>query len=295
MASIKKRKVGNKHYFYLEHSFKLNGKAKVLSRYLGSKIPGNMEELKEVIEFEALRKALIGKLLKIKKNYSKSLHKYPPAEKKKFLEEFIIHFVYDSSKIEGSSLTYKDTMGLFIHGVTPKNKPIKDVRESEGYRKAFYSMVKYKGELNLEKMKEWHKMIFEDSTPYIAGKIRLHKIIVTGSRVSFPHPEHMHSLLKEFFRWYANNKNKCNPVELAALAHLKFVTIHPFSDGNGRISRLLANFVLRRLGYPLFNIKFGDRMSYYKSLETSQLWDNDKHFVRFFMKKYITSHEKYLH
>ena len=294
MAVVKKRKIGKRNYYYLEHSFKVNGKVKVLSKYLGSEVPGNIEELKDDIEFEALRKVLAWQLLRIKKNYDKEINKYPAAEREKAIEDFIIHFIYDSSKIEGSSLTYKDTVGLFLHGVSPKNKPIKDVQEAEGYREAFYAMVEYKGEMTLEKVKEWHKMIFKVSMPYIAGKIRKHKIIVIGSRVSFPHSERLPSMLKNFFLWYVHNKHNYNPVEFSALVHLKFVTIHPFSDGNGRISRLLANYVLHRAGYPLFNMKFGDRMSYYKNLETSQLWDKDKHFVRFFMKKYIKSHKKYL-
>ena len=71
------------------------------------------------------------------------------------------------------------------------------------------------------------------------------------------------------------------------MVHLKFVSIHPFSDGNGRISRLLANYVLKKHGYPLINIKFGDRISYYKSLENSQLNNKPKYFVRYFLKRYL--------
>ena len=294
MASIKKRKVGKKSYYYLEHSFKVNGKVKVLSKYLGNKVPASLEGLKKNIEFEALRKVLTGKLLAIKRKHSKEPRSYPSAEKEKIVEDFIVHFIYDSSKIEGSSLTYNDTAGLFLHGISPKNKPVRDIQEAEGYRKAFYAMAGYKGELTLKNIEEWHKMIFEASVPYIAGKIRIHKIIVTGSRVSFPHPEQLPALLKEFFLWYNQNKHKYNPVEFSALAHLKFVTIHPFSDGNGRISRLLTNYVLMRAGYPFFNVKFGDRMAYYRNLETSQLWNKDKHFVRFFIKKYINANKRYL-
>lgn len=154
-------------------------------------------------------------------------------------------------------------------------------------------MLESRGKLNLKKVICWHKMIFENSELDIAGRIRLHKIVVTGSRTSFPHPESLKQALKEFFVWYEKNKNKCNPVELATLAHLKFVTIHPFTDGNGRISRLLANFILNKNRYPMFNIKYRDRMSYYKSLEKSQIWNDETHFVRFFIKRYINSNKNY--
>jgi len=294
MAVLKRKKIGKKHYYYLEHSFKVGSKVRVLSKYLGSKVPTNIEELKDGLEFEALRKVLTNSLLRIKKGYDKEVRAYPAAEREKALEDFIVHFIYDSSKIEGSSLTYKDTEGLFLHGISPRNKPINDVQEAEGYRKAFYAMAAHKGSLTPEKIKAWHKMIFEASVLSIAGKLRKHKIMVTGSRVSFPHPESLPTMLKDFFRWYRQNRNRYNPVEFSAQIHLKFVTVHPFSDGNGRISRLLANHVLLHAGYPLFNIKFGDRMVYYKNLETSQLWGKDKHFVRFFIKRYLKANKRYL-
>ena len=294
MATIKKRKVGKQAYYYVEHSFKAGKKVRVLSRYIGKKIPYNIDEIKDNLEYEAMKLTLLSKLKSIKAKYQKEQHKLPKAEKEKIIEDFLVHFIYDSSRIEGSSLSLNDTKGLFLHNITPKNKPIKDVKEAEGYRKAFYSMLNFKGQLSLEIIKRWHLIMFKDTMNYIAGKIRIHKIIVTGSRAVFPHPEDVPKLLKEFFSWYKNEEKKMNPTELAALAHLKFVSIHPFSDGNGRISRLLANYILHKYDYPLINIKFGDRMSYYRSLETSQLNDKPKYFVRYFLKRYLKANYRYL-
>ena len=208
-------------------------------------------------------------------------------ERQKLIEDFLVHFIYDSSKIEGSSLSLNETKGLFLHNITPKSKPLNDVKEAEGYRKAFYSMIEFKYQLSLKVVNKWHEMMFKETMEHIAGKPRLHKIIVTGSRTSFPHSEDVPKLLAEFFDWYRKNEKKLNPVELAALAHLKFVTIHSYSDGNGRISRLLANYVLIKHSYPMLNIKFKDRMEYYKNLEVSQINGKPKYFVRFFLKRYL--------
>lgn len=287
MATIKKRKVGKQIYYYVEHSLKAGKKVKALSKYIGKKIPYNIEEIKDDLEHEAMRLTILSKLKSIKTKHQEEQSKLPKPEKEKVIEDFLVHFIYDSSKIEGSSLSLNDTKGLFLHNITPKNKPIKDVKEAEGYRGAFYSMLDFKGQLVLEIVKKWYAMMFKNTVEYIAGKIRDHKIIVTGSRVVFPHPEDVQKLLNEFFNWYRKEEKKLNPVELAALVHLKFVSIHPFSDGNGRISRLLANYVLKKHDYPLFNIKFGDRITYYKSLETSQLNNKPKYFVRYFLKMYI--------
>ena len=294
MARLRRRKIGKKYYYYLEHSYKFGKKVKVLSKYLGTKKPENIDDLKKEIAFEAMRKILSKKLIAIKKGYAKELKTLPGAAKRKQIESFMVEFIFNSDKIEGSKLSLKDTADLFMHGTTPKNKPLKDVREAEGHKKAFYDMLAYKGNLNLKKILSWHKMIFNESEPDIAGKIRLHEIMVTGSRTSFPHPESLDKLLKDFFAWHNKNKNKYNPIEFATLSHLKFVTIHPFTDGNGRISRLLANFVLHLNKYPMFNVKYADRTGYYKSLETSQIWNDKKHFLRFLIKKYITLNKKYL-
>ncbi|MDP3765411.1 MAG: Fic family protein [Nanoarchaeota archaeon] len=294
MATIKKRKIGKQVYFYVEHSFKAGKRVKVLSRYLGKKVPYNIEEIKDDLEYEAIRLTILSKLKSIKANYQREQSKLPKQEKEKTIEDFLVHFIYDSSRIEGSSLSLNDTKGLFLHNITPKNKPIKDVKEAEGYREAFYSMLGFKDQLSLEVIKKWHAMMFKDTMDYIAGKIRIHKIIVTGSRTVFPQPEEVPKLLKEFFKWYKKEEKALNPAELAALTHLKFVSIHPFSDGNGRISRLLANYVLNKHGYPMVNIKFGDRISYYKSLEASQLNDKLKYFVRYFLKRYLKANYQYL-
>ena len=292
MATIKKRKVGKQAYYYVEHSFKLGKKVRVLSRYIGKKIPYNIDDIKDDLEYEALRLKMLSKLRSIKANYENEQRSLPKQEKQKLIEDFLVHFIYDSSKIEGSNLTFNDTKGLFLHNIMPKSKPAKDVKEAEGYRKAFYSMLGFKGKLSLQVLNKWHEMMFKDTMNYIGGKIRLHKIIVTGSRTSFPHPEGVPKLLKEFFGWYKKEQKKLNPIELAALAHLKFVSIHPYSDGNGRVSRLLANYVLKSHGYPMLNIKFGDRMAYYKSLESSQTNEKPKYFVRYFARRHLKEYKR---
>ena len=294
MAIVRKRKIGEKYYYYAEHSYKLGKHTKILSRYLGREKPKNTEEIKKEIEFEAMRKAWKEPLIAIKKGYAKELKNLPKTAKQKNIESFMVGFIYNSDKIEGSKLSFKDTAELFIHGITPKNKPLRDVKEAEGHKNAFYGMLNYKGPLTLKKVCAWHRMIFGSSNAEIAGKIRLHKIMVTGSRVSFPHPENLDALLKEFISWHKKNMKRYNSVEFAALVHLKFVSIHPFTDGNGRISRLLANYVLQRNNYPMVDIKFNDRKAYYSNLETSQLWNDEKHFVRFFVKRYINANKEYL-
>ena len=76
--------------------------------------------------------------------------------------------------------------------------------------------------------------------------------------------------------------------------HLKFVSIHPFGDGNGRISRLIMNHVLYRSGYPMLNIDYNDRRSYNNSLERAQLNKDIPIFLKWLMRRYIKTKKKYL-
>jgi Fic family protein len=99
-------------------------------------------------------------------------------------------------------------------------------------------------------------------------------------------------LLGELFDWYADHKDRAHAVILAALVHLKFVTIHPFVDGNGRISRLMMNFVLNRRGFPLLNIPYDVRSSYYRMLERAQMTGRSEPFVTWFIKRHL---EEYRH
>ncbi|MDP1729129.1 MAG: Fic family protein, partial [archaeon] len=127
-----------------------------------------------------------------------------------------------------------------------------------------------------------------------AGKIREHGVQISLSKFIPPTPVELQTLLKEFFDWYNQNKNKISPVELAALVHLKFVTIHPFSDGNGRISRLMMNFVLNKFGFPMLDIPYTKRSGYYNSLERSQVKNDEHIFVQWFFKKFIESNKRFL-
>ena len=90
------------------------------------------------------------------------------------------------------------------------------------------------------------------------------------------------------------NKKKVHPAELAASVHLKFVTIHPFGDGNGRISRLIMNFVLKDNNFPLLDIPYTKRTSYYNVLERSQINKDENIFIQWFFRRYLAEYKKYL-
>jgi Fic family protein len=96
----------------------------------------------------------------------------------------------------------------------------------------------------------------------------------------------------EFLAWFG--KADAHPVELAALVHLRIVTIHPFADGNGRISRLMMNLILHRHGFPMLDIPYEKRAGYYTALERAQLAGDDAAFLNWFFRRYFKANERYL-
>jgi len=295
MVSIKKKKDNKGNiYYYLQQTIRKAGRVEYREKYIGKQIPKNIDELKNKI-FRESYKELYDSIELIKNNYNKEIKNMPRSIKEKSIVLFATRFTYDTQRIEGSTLSLRDTANLLEKGITPKDKPIEDIKEAESHKKLFYKILKYKKDLSYSAILEWHKVLFQDTKPDIAGNIRKHKVGISGSKFIPPLPVEIYSLLIEFFKWYNKNKNKkekLHPIELAAFVHLKFVTIHPFGDGTGRISRLMMNFVLNKSGYPMFNIPYEGRNSYYNSLERSQTKDEWNHFLLWFIKNYIKSNKR---
>ncbi|PIW33479.1 MAG: hypothetical protein COW27_00485 [Nitrosopumilales archaeon CG15_BIG_FIL_POST_REV_8_21_14_020_37_12] len=293
MVNVVKRRKGNQDYYYLYHDSK-KGTRKQHEVYLGKVIPEDIEERKKEFALEIEREEWLPALEKIHKNYKKEQNKIPPSIQEKNLKAFSVKFTYNTQRIEGSTLTLKDTILLLEDGLTPSNRPSKDIKETEIHQKLFLEVIKQKEDLSLNVVKKWHKRLFAQTKPDIAGLLRDYDVGIGGSKFMPPSHTSVNLLVNGFFKWYNTNKNKLNPVELASLAHLKFVTIHPFGDGNGRTTRLMMNHVLNKFDYPLLDIDYNDRRSYYNALEKSQTRDDELPFLKWFMKRYLKTYKNYL-
>jgi len=293
MVSIKKKQISNKTYHYIQHTYRVNGKVYYKEKYLGVKIPKNIEKKKKDFLTEIYQELWYSKFDKIKDNFKKNQNKMPKSIQEKELETFAVKFTYTTNKIEGSMLTHRETALLLEKGITPARRPIEDVKEAELHRKVFYELLDYKKNITIATVIHWHKELFKETKKDKAGLIRDYDVGITGSKYVPPRAIELDMLLREFFEWYNQNKNKLHPVHLAALVHLKFVSIHSFGDGNGRISRLLMNFVLNKKEYPMLVIDYSERNSYYNALERSQLDKDENIFTLWFFKRYFKEYESY--
>ena len=293
MVTLRVKEVNGKKYFYLEHTLREGNKFRNKRNYLGSEVPKELTLVKERFMHELFLEKYKSRLEAVRKKFSKDLSQYPPSAKIKYLESFMVQFTYNTNRIEGSTLSLKETADLLQHQITPGNRPLQDVKEAEAHKIVFYEMLGHQKELTLAAVLHWHRLLLQNTMPDIAGRVRKHPVAIARSKAELPFPAELDSLLYDFFRWYAKNANSINPVALAALVHLKFVSIHPFSDGNGRISRLMMNFVLHKHHYPMLNIEYTNRNSYYNALERSQTKQKEYIFAQYLVKRYLKMYRKY--
>ncbi|HIG98831.1 TPA: Fic family protein, partial [Candidatus Woesearchaeota archaeon] len=228
-----KRVKGGAEYFYLQHSFREGNRVITREAYLGKSIPKNIDEIRAGLELES-RRRLHEKLEAIKEGFRKEWGAYPESIREKAKQQIAIAFTYNTNAIEGSTITLEETREIIEDKVAP-NKPLADVMETEAHANVFLAMLRKKEKISNELLLSWHKKIFGETKPDIAGNYRDYSVRVGGYRA--PDWQDVSKLMDGFVAF--TNTSRLHPVELAAVAHYRFEKIHPFGDGNGRIGRLL--------------------------------------------------------
>lgn len=291
MASVVRRTRRGRAYYYLYHDSR-GSRRRQREQYLGTSIPSDIDEKKKAFEYCMFAEEWTPVLESIQRGHAREEARIPEPARQKALGEFAVRFTYNTQRIEGSTLTLMDTALLLQDGITPANRPMGDVREAEAHQELFLRMVREKRDLTAAGVKSWNRRLLEGTKPGVAGVLRGHDVRIGRSRFVPPPHAAVGILFREFFRWYRANKS--NPALLAALVHLKFAAMHPFSDGNGRVSRLMMNCVLNLHGYPMLDIGYEDRRPYYAALERSQTADDQMPFLKWFVRRYLRANKKHL-
>jgi len=295
MAKIISRMVNGKQYHYLSYSYREGAKVLHIEKYLGNRI-AEYEELaiiQEDFSYEIFKKLWMPTIEEMTKKYCERFDSIPKPMQVKNLRIFGIRFTHNTNRIEGSTLTLRD-VGLIIEdNITPSNKPANDIIEAKSHMSTYEEMIISNREIDWELILDWHEKIFELTKPEIAGIIRQYPIQISRSKY-VPPMGGIEVLLDDLLEWYKENKEKLHPVFLACMMHFRFVSIHPFGDGNGRMCRILMNYILFKNKYPMFDIEYKIRQSYYNALENANLKEDDMAFIGWFCKRYIKANEKYL-
>ena len=279
MGVIKKKR-GKNNYYYLKYSYRKGNNVVTKEKYLGTKIPEDIDKIKSEFNKE-LNKPIYHKFNKIKKNFQNEWKRLPKTVKEKELEEIAITFTYNTNAIEGSTISLSETKEIIQDKRAP-SKSLDDIKETELHSKVFLDALKNKERITNALLLKWHNDIFKETKQDISGKYRDYLIRV-GSYVA-PDWQDVKKLMKDLIGFCNDDMDT---VELAARIHYRFEKIHPFGDGNGRIGRLLMNYILWWNKYPMLIIEYKGRESYYKALQK-----DEEGFVKYFFRRYLKVHEK---
>ena len=204
----------------------------------------------------------------------------------KVAKAFDIEYTYESNKIEGNTLTLQETALVVEKGLTIGGKSLNEHLEAVNHSQAIdfiMEIAQNEEPITEHNLLQIHSLILQGIDNKNAGKYRNVQVLISGAKHVPPQPFLVPKQMEDLFIWYNENKDHLHPVELSAEMHERLVTIHPFIDGNGRISRLLMNLILIQNGFPIAILK-GDaesRMKYYGTLETAQIENNKQPFLDF--------------
>ena len=232
----------------------------------------------------------------IKQLYSewKSLQPLKPEDLKRWNDKFKLEFNYNSNHLEGNTLTYGQTKLLLMFGETSGNASLKDYEEMQAHNVGLEMMkveaVDKDRPLTESFLRTLNKTILVksywkniqtvsgDSTE-IEIKIGDYKSLsnsvqtITGEKFHYASPKETLAFMTALVDWFNQEelKGELSPIELASLLHYRYIRIHPFEDGNGRIARLLVNYVLYRNGYPMLVVHAADKDNYLRVLHQSDI------------------------
>ena len=229
-----------------------------------------------------------------------ALRPLPPEAVARVAQKLRIESSYHSNAVEGNSLTLGETRSLILHGLTARGKPIRDHLDIEGHNDAVNAVedaVSGGRGLTETFIRQLHAILLKEPYEVDAttpdGSPTRRRIEVgayktmpnnvrtsTGETYFFTPPEQVKSAMSDLMSWYkAREADGEHPIILAATFHYRFVRIHPFDDGNGRMARLLMNMILIRHGYTVAIVRQENRGRYIQELERADKTEDLTQFI----------------
>jgi Fic family protein len=201
-------------------------------------------------------------------------------------QQFMFDFNYNSNHLEGNTLTYGQTKLLLLFGRVEGEALMRDYEEMKAHNVGLELMKREARDRNMPLSESFirelnHTILAGDFYKLSRDRAYRYKIhagvyktrpnsVITpsGEMFDYASPEETPALMADLVAWYRSEEEEktFNPLETAALFHYRYIRVHPFEDGNGRIARLLVNYILLRNGYPMIVIPTIDRSNYLETL-----------------------------
>lgn len=205
-----------------------------------------------------------------------------------------VGLTWTSNALEGNTLTESETKVLLEDGLTVGGKPLRDVLEAVDHAKAYDYMftLLQSHSITEQTALRLHELFYRNIEPEYAGRYRDIRVIITGSHHPTTAPDKLDREMGRLFQWVKEERDHYHPVEFAAQLHKMFVFIHPYKDGNGRVSRLLMNTALIQDGFLPVIIPPILRREYVSLLERAH--ENDAPFTEFIAERELESQKEIL-
>ncbi len=279
------RKPNGKVQNYLVYNNRKNNRWIKKSKFIGygNLPPQKVSRLKKEFELELLssRKYLyltevqVLELEKLRQAYFKKTKALSREEFEQFETSYFTELTYNSNSIEGNSLSLEETSLVINENVVPEGKTLREIYEAKNHAQAIKFLRSYEQDVDERLILKLHSIILNNISERFAGRYREGAVRIFSSDVRFPDAEKVPQLVRNLIYWYKEHKKDYHPFELAVIFSTKLVSIHPFVDGNGRISRLLMNFILQRNKFPWISVYTKQRAEYLNVVRKG----NDKEYV----------------
>lgn len=277
MIRFEQKKSRNTKYFYLTERVLVNGTYKKIQVFLGKNVPTNLGPFYAALHEK--ERALLPKTNPYPDSSLLSSHfkkielerltwKYfiaqlSPKEYEQMMREFAISFIYESNAIEGSRLSQQEVAAIVRKQYVKKSLPRHEVQEAENAIRAFALIQSSDFSLTQKNLKLLHKVVTEDL--HISSGFKKESIVVNNKVTT--EPSLVRAELTQLFAWYKRSKHTLHPFERALIFHNRFEHIHPFNDGNGRVGRMILNWMLLKESYGVILFRNRNRVAYFSALD----------------------------
>gem|GEM_PF-683660 len=232
------------------------------------------------------------------KNKLDKLRPLPSLTVNSIKNKLALDWIYHSNAIEGNTLDVYETKAILEDGITIGGKSMREHLEAINHKDAINlieKMISKTEEINATNIKKIHYAVLKGIDEENAGFYRRNMVIVVGANFVPTNHIKIDREMNNLDDWYKSKiAQKLHPIERATQLHTKFVTIHPFIDGNGRTARLIMNFELMKYGYPPAIIKKEERQNYYRSLDVTHKIGNYDEFTKLVALRVIDNLNLYL-
>lgn len=291
MVSVQERKLHGTVYIYLNKSVRAGQRVIKVSRFLGKKsalAKEKIEQERKKFAVEAEKDVVaslvaraqkrypliypltvdeIGKIEEMNLKYKGVRSSLDKKDWEDIKKRFVANFVFESNALEGNSLTLKNFSRIVFEHRLEGSADLREVDDAKNSYEVFSHLFTSKKKITEQFIIDIHQKIMKN----IDSRTGYKKVpnILLGRNIQLTPPEEVTEEMKRLISWYQEHQSSLYPLQLAFLFHHRFERIHPFADGNGRVGRMLFNYILIQQGYYPLIIRKNQRQKYLKALEAA--------------------------